>query len=118
MIDLNKPSQLFKILISLITILPFHLILLGSLFSGNIRNNLFNIFKTLLDKGIIGAYIILVLLYLFIPNMKLWYLCIKSRAFNTEIYMQASAKTIFEEHMSKFLYLYAPLLILCYFLIF
>ena len=53
MIDLNKPSQLFKILISLITILPFHLILLGSLFSGNIRNNLFNLFKTLLDNGII-----------------------------------------------------------------
>jgi hypothetical protein len=68
MIDLNKPSQLFKILISLITILPFHLILLGSLFSGNIRNNLFNLFKTLLDNGIIGAYIILVLLYFFVLN--------------------------------------------------
>ena len=118
MIDLNKPAQLFKILISLVTILPFHLILFGSLFSGNIRNNLFDLFTTLLDNGIIGTYIILVLLYLFIPNIKLWYLCIKSRAFNTEIYMQASAKTIFEEYISKFLYLYAPLLMLCYFLIF
>ena len=74
MINLNKPAKLFKILISLVTILPFHLILFGSLFSGNIRNNLFDLFTTLLDNGIIGAYIILVLIYLFIPNINFWYL--------------------------------------------
>ena len=50
---------------TLISTLFIVLVLIGSLFSSNIRLNLFSFFSTLLNNGIIGVIVIITLVWVF-----------------------------------------------------
>ena len=50
---------------TLISTLLIVLVLIGSLFSSNIRLNLFSFFSTLLNNGIVGVIVIITLVWVF-----------------------------------------------------
>ena len=50
---------------TLISTLFIVLVLIGSLFSSNIRLNLFSFFSTLLNNGIVGVIVIITLVWVF-----------------------------------------------------
>ena len=50
---------------TLISTLLIVLVLIGSLFSSNIRLNLFSFFSTLLNNGIVGVIVIITLIWVF-----------------------------------------------------
>ena len=50
---------------TLISTLLMVLVLIGSLFSSNIRLNLFSFFSTLLNNGIVGVIVIITLVWVF-----------------------------------------------------
>lgn len=58
MIIIRKISTLISTLLIL-------LVLIGSLFSSNIRLNLFSFFSTLLNNGIVGVIVIITLVWVF-----------------------------------------------------
>ena len=50
---------------TLISTLLIVIVLIGSLFSSNIRLNLFSFFSTLLNNGIVGVIVIITLVWVF-----------------------------------------------------
>ena len=50
---------------TLISTLLIVLVLIGSMFSSNIRLNLFSFFSTLLNNGIVGVIVIITLVWVF-----------------------------------------------------
>ena len=102
--------KIFTIFLTLV----FIAVLVGVLFSPDIRGNFVALVSTLLDEGLVGYIVIIFLLYLYYPVYKLF-----KNIFTTGSVREALSfsivKSRFEAWIDKVFYLLLPIIILLFF---
>ena len=91
-----------------------HLIILAFPFIENVRRNLFEMIHTLLENGLIGYAVLLLLFSTLRPTIKLWYFMVLERDINMNLFKLAIEKTDLEQKFSAFIWFYLPVLLVIY----
>jgi len=102
-----------KIFIIALT-LVFIAIVVGVLFSPDIRGNLVALVSTLLDEGLVGYIVIITLLYIYYPVYKLIKNTFKTGSIREALSLSI-LKTEIEKKIDTAFYLGLPLLLLLFF---
>ena len=92
-------------------------ILISLPFLSSVRGSLFYLFSAALDNGLIGFYIAIFLLNLFIPSLRFWYLVLLSKGKFVESFKNILETTSFEKPLDKLTYVYLPVVIAVFYLI-
>ena len=92
-------------------------ILISLPFLSSVRGSLFYLFSAALDNGLIGFYIAIFLLNLFIPSLRFWYLVLLSKGKFVESFKNILETTPFEKTLDKLTYAYLPIAIAVFYLI-
>ena len=92
-------------------------ILISLPFLSSVRGSFFYLFSAVLDNGLIGFYIAMFLLNLFIPSLRFWYLVILNKGKFVESFKSILKTTPFEKTLDKFIYIYLPAAIFVFYFI-
>ena len=92
-------------------------ILISLPFLSSVRGSLFYLFSAALDNGLIGFYIAIFLLNLFIPSLRFWYLVLLNKGKFVESFKNILETTSFEKTLDKLTYVYLPVVIAVFYLI-
>ena len=95
----------------------FNAILISLPFLSSVRGSVFTLFSTLLDNGLIGLYIVMMLLNLFIPSLRFWYAVFLNKGKFVESFKNTLETTSFEKTLDKLTYVYLPIVIAVFYLI-
>ena len=95
----------------------FNAILISLPFLSSVRGSFFYLFSAVLDNGLIGFYIAIFLLNLFIPSLRFWYLVILNKGKFVESFKSILKTTPFEKTLDKLTYVYLPIVIAVFYLI-
>ena len=82
-----------------------------------VRENLFKLLSTLLDNGLIGFYLVIMLLNFFIPSLRFWYSVFLNKGKFVESFKSIMETTPFEKALNKLIYRYLPITIVVFYLI-
>jgi len=93
-----------------------NILILLAIFSENIRSNITTLFSTLIENGVIGLYVISVLIYMSTDVFKLWFYIFKDKAINIKVIKKALIQTQLEKKIGTFIWFGGPLLLIVYFL--
>ena len=93
-----------------------NILILLAIFSENIRSNITTLFSTLIENGVIGLYVISVLIYMSTDVFKLWFYIFKHKAINIKVIKKALLQTQLEKKIGTFIWFGGPLLLIVYFL--
>ena len=88
-----------------------------AIFFENIRLNISALFSSLIENGVIGFYVISILIYMSRDVFKLWFYIFKDKAINIEVFKKALLQTQLEKKIGTFVWFGGPLLLIVYFLI-
>ena len=95
------------------------LLILGSIFSSDIRSNITDLYHSLSSAGIIGLYIFIMLTYtLFIAVMDVFFAIYNAGGINRNLIQKiisVKTKSRFEVWMSQAIYIFTPIAIFIYF---
>ena len=91
-----------------------HLVILAFPFIENVRRNLFEMVNALLENGLIGYAVIIVLFSILMPTIKLWYFVVLERGINIALFKRALEKTDLEQKLSTYVWVYLPVLLVIY----
>ena len=91
-----------------------HLVILALPFIESVRSNLYAMVNTLLENGLIGYAVIIVLFSILMPTIKLWYFVVLERGINIALFKRALEKTDLEQKFSAFIWFYLPVLLVIY----
>ena len=109
--------RFFAITIKIISFALVNAILISVPLLPLVRENLFRLFSTLLDNGLIGLYLVIMLLNFFIPSMRFWYLVFLNKGKFVESFKNSMETTSFEKTLDKLIYRYLPITIVVFYLI-
>ena len=94
-------------------------LILGSIFSSDIRSNITDLYHSLSSAGIIGLYIFITLTYtIFIAVMDVFFAIHNAGGINRNLItkiISVKTKSRFEAWMSKAIYIFLPIAIFLYF---
>jgi hypothetical protein len=95
------------------------LLLLGAIFSENIRSNFYHIYEFTTNSGIVGWYVLTVLCYTFLVEIMYLFLALYNaggvnRHLPTKLLSMKQARSIFETRMSRLIYIIFPIAIFLY----
>ena len=95
------------------------LLILGLIFSSDIRSNITDLYHSLSSAGIIGLYVFITLTYtLFIAVMDVFFAIYNAGGINRNLIpkiISVKTKSRFEAWMSKAIYIFSPIAIFIYF---
>tara|TARA_B110000444_G_C18659683_1_gene510125 strand:- start:206 stop:553 length:348 start_codon:yes stop_codon:yes gene_type:complete len=91
-----------------------HLVILALPFIESVRSNFYEMINTLLENGLIGYAVIIVLFSILIPSIKLWYFVVLERGININLLKRALEKTDLEQKLSTYVWVYLPVLLVIY----
>ena len=91
-----------------------HLVILALPFIESVRSNLYAMVNTLLENGLIGYAVIIVLFSILMPTIKLWYFVVLERGINIALLKRALEKTDLEQKLSTYVWVYLPVLLVIY----
>ena len=111
---MNKFWLFLSTTINLLSLLIFNFIFITSFFSENIRSNLSALISTLLNNGVIGYYIILIILTYLLPLFKFWYFIVQYKTINYEVLKSSIISTEFERKTSNWIYILSFILLVIY----
>ena len=83
----------------------------------HVRENLLRSFSTLLDNGLIGLYLVTMLLNFFIPSLRFWYSVLLNKGKFVESFKNSLESSSFEKKLDKLIYTYLPIAIVVFYLI-
>ena len=110
-------NKLFNFLITgleLAIMAAVHLVILAFPFIENVRRNLFEMVSALLENGLIGYAVLLLLFSTLRPTIKLWYFMVLERDINMNLFKLAIEKTDLEQKFSAFIWFYLPVILVIY----
>ncbi|MDA9965812.1 hypothetical protein N9E85_00755, partial [Gammaproteobacteria bacterium] len=94
-------------------------LILGLIFSSDIRSNITDLYHSLSSAGIIGLYVFITLTYtLFIAVMDVFFAIYNAGGINRNLIpkiISVKTKSRFEAWMSKAIYIFSPIAIFIYF---
>ena len=105
------------ITIKVISFLLVNAILIALPFLSFVQENLFQLFSTLLDNGLIGVYFVIMFLNFFIPSLRFWYTVLLNKGKFVESFKSIMETTPFEKTLDKLIYTYLPITIVVFYLI-
>ena len=111
---MNKFWLFISTSINLLSLLIFNFIFITSFFFENIRSNLSALISTLLNNGVIGYYVILIILTYLLPLFKFWYFIVQYKTINYEIIKSSITSTEFETKTSNWIYILSFILLVIY----
>ena len=82
-----------------------------------VRVNLFKLLSTLLDNGLLGLYVVIMLLNFFIPSLRFWCSVIFNKGKFVESFKNIMETTAFEKTLDKLIYAYLLVAIVVFYLI-
>ena len=100
--------------VELAIIVVVHLVILALPFIESVRSNLYAMVNTLLENGLIGYVVIIVLFSILMPTIKLWYFVVLERDINITLLKRALEKTDLEQKLSTYVWVYLPVLLVIY----
>tara|TARA_B000000475_G_scaffold158841_1_gene127888 strand:- start:1009 stop:1362 length:354 start_codon:yes stop_codon:yes gene_type:complete len=109
--------RFFAISIKIISFTLANAILISAPFLSLVRENLFQFFSTLLNNGLLGLYVVIMLLNFFIPSLRFWYSAIHNKGKFVESFKNILETTTFEKKLDKLIYTYLPIVIVAFYLI-
>ena len=107
----------FAITIKIINFALVNAILISFPLLPLVRENLFRLFSTLLDNGLIGLYLVIMLLNFFIPSFRFWYSVFLNKGKFAESFKNSLESSFFEKKLDKLIYTYLPIAIVVFYLI-
>ena len=115
--------KLFNGIISLATALLVILIILGLIFSENIRLNVISLYEALASNGIIGIYVSIILIHMVLASfLSISLTIINARGINKKFistfFNVQSEKSKFLKWADRVIYIYVPLSFAIYFYFF
>ena len=115
-------ERLWGLINGIVSIVGFaiaFLLTLGSIFSSDIRSNIIDLYHSLSSAGIIGIYILIMLIYtIFIAVMDIFFAIHNAGGINRNLItkiISVKTKSRFEAWMSKAIYIFLPIAIFLYF---
>ena len=115
-------ERLWGLINGIVSIVGFaiaFLLTLGSIFSSDIRSNIIDLYHSLSSAGIIGLYILIMLIYtIFIAVMDIFFAIHNAGGINRNLItkiISVKTKSRFEAWMSKAIYIFLPIAIFLYF---
>ena len=109
--------RFFAITIKIISFALVNAILISVPLLPLVRENLFRLFSTLLDNGLIGLYLVIMLLNFFIPSLRFWYSVFLNKGKFFESFKNSLESSSFEKKLDKLIYTYMPIAIVVFYLI-
>ena len=109
--------RFFAITIKIISFALVNAILISVPLLPLVRENLFRLFSTLLDNGLIGLYLVIMLLNFFIPSLRFWYSVFLNKGKFIESFKNSLESSSFEKKLDKLIYTYLPIAIVVFYLI-
>ena len=109
--------RFFAITIKIISFALVNAILISVPLLPLVRENLFRLFPTLLDNGLIGLYLVIMLLNFFIPSLRFWYSVFLNKGKFIESFKNSLESSSFEKKLDKLIYTYLPIAIVVFYLI-
>ena len=109
--------RFFAISIRIINFALVNAILISAPLLSFVRENLFQLFSTLLDNGLLGLYVVIMLLNFFIPSLRFWCSVIFNKGKFVESFKNIMETTPFEKTLDKLIYAYLPVAIVVFYLI-
>ena len=109
--------RFFAITIKIINFVLVNAILISVPLLPLVRDNLFRLFSTLLDNGLIGLYLVIMLLNFFIPSLRFWYSVFLNKGKFVESFKNSLESSSFEKKLDKLIYTYLPIVIVAFYLI-
>ena len=109
--------RFFTISIKIINFALINAILISAPLLSFVRENLFQLFSTLLDNGLLGLYVVIMLLNFFIPSLRFWYTVLLNKGKFVESFKSIMETTPFEKTLDKLIYTYLPITIVVFYLI-
>lgn len=112
--------KLLNGIVSLVTALLVILIISGLIFSENIRSNVISLHEMLVINGIIGIYVLIILIYMVLVSaLSILLTIINSRGINkkfiTTFFNVTSEKSKFLKWANRVIYIFMPLSIFVYY---
>ena len=86
-----------RLILDTVWISFINILILLSIFSENIRSNIITLFSTLIENGVMGFYVISILIYLSRDVFKLWFYIFKYKAINIEVFKKALLQSQLEK---------------------
>mgnify|MGYP001181921560 FL=1 len=111
---MNKFWLFLSTSINLLSLVLLNFIFISSFFSENIRSNLSALISILLNNGVIGYYVILIILTYFLPLFKFWYFIFQDKTINYEVIKSSIISTEFERKTSNWIYTLSFILLVIY----
>lgn len=120
---MNNIWKLLNGIVSLAASFIIVLIILGSIFSENIRSNIVSLYDVLSTQGIIGFYVLIIFTYiLFVSVSSISLAIINAKGFNKKFIAKffniQSEKSKFIKWADRVIYIFMPLSIFIYFYFF
>ena len=109
--------RFFAITIKIISFALVNAILISAPLLPHVRENLLRLFSTLLDNGLIGFYLVTMLLNFFIPSLRFWYSVLLNKGKFVESFKNSLESSSFEKKLDKLIYTYLPIAIVVFYLI-
>ena len=109
--------RFIEITIKTISFILVNAVLVSAPFLSYVRENIFQLFSTLLDNGLIGLYLALMFLNFFIPSLRFWYLVFFNKGKYVESFKNILENTPFEKMLNKLIYTYLLIAIFVFYFI-
>ena len=116
--NINLLLSGIRFILDIVWVSFINILILLAIFSENIRSNITTLFSTLIENGVIGLYVISVLIYMSTDVFKLWFYIFKHKAINIKVIKKALLQTQLEKKIGTFIWFGGPLLLIVYFLMF
>ena len=114
--NINLLLSGIRFILDIVWVSFINILILLAIFSENIRSNITTLFSTLIENGVIGLYVISVLIYMSTDVFKLWFYIFKHKAINIKVIKKALLQTQLEKKIGTFIWFGGPLLLIVYFL--
>ena len=109
--------RFFGISIKIISFTLVNVILISVPFLSLVRENLFQLISTLLNNGLLGLYVVIMLVNFCIPSLRFWCSVIFNKGKFVESFKNIMETTPFEKTLDKLIYAYLPVVIVVFYLI-